>query len=264
MPADHKPRWHVSLTRESMAPRPESFSIIAHRMEIDPLELRRTNLSGPEQRPFERRVDAIGTPVIYDSGSYLEALQTAIDTIGYAALRDQLAGRRADGEMVGLGLALFVEKSGLGPDDEVRVTLGASGEVDVITGAASLGQGMETVIAQVCAEYLGADIDSIRVIHGQTDQIGQGMGAFASRVTVMTGSATQGRASISGADIDGGRRPARGRPGRPRHGWRCHLGEGSETTHALPWSMSQSLDPRLGIAIRYGPRSGNLEFHSAH
>ena len=59
-----------------------------------------------------------------------------------------------------------------------------------MTGAASVGQGVETVIAQVCADALSAPLDAIRVIHGQTDRIRDGMGAFASRVTVMTGSAT--------------------------------------------------------------------------
>jgi CO/xanthine dehydrogenase Mo-binding subunit len=92
--------------------------------------------------------------------------------------------------MVGFGLAYFVEKSGLGPFDEVRVEVDTDGRVEVITGAASLGQGVETSIAQICAEELGVTIESVRVTHGQTERIRRGMGAFATRVTVMTGSAT--------------------------------------------------------------------------
>jgi CO/xanthine dehydrogenase Mo-binding subunit len=92
--------------------------------------------------------------------------------------------------LVGLGVACFVEKSGLGPFDEVRIEVDTEGLVEVITGAASVGQGIETSIAQVCADGLGVDIDRIRVTHGQTDRIERGMGAFATRVTVMTGSAT--------------------------------------------------------------------------
>jgi carbon-monoxide dehydrogenase large subunit/6-hydroxypseudooxynicotine dehydrogenase subunit gamma len=91
--------------------------------------------------------------------------------------------------MVGLGLGFFVEKSGLGPFDDVRITLGGDGTIEVITGAASIGQGVETVMAQICADGLGTRLDRIRVIHGQTDRIARGMGAFASRVTVMTGAA---------------------------------------------------------------------------
>ena len=91
--------------------------------------------------------------------------------------------------MVGFGLGYFVEKSGLGPFDGVRVTLEETGGIEVVTGAASLGQGIETVIAQICADALSAPIEAIRVVHGQTDRIRDGMGAFASRATVMTGSA---------------------------------------------------------------------------
>ena len=88
-----------------------------------------------------------------------------------------------------MGLGFFVEKSGLGPFDDVRITLGCNGTIELITGAASICQGVETVLAQICADGLGTGLDHIRVIHGQTDRIARGMGAFASRVTVMTGAA---------------------------------------------------------------------------
>ena len=86
---------------------------------------------------------------------------------------------------------MFVEKSGLGPFDGVRVTVDTSGAVEAVTGAASVGQGVETVVAQICADALGVDYRRINVVHGQTDRIAYGMGAFASRVTVMTGEATR-------------------------------------------------------------------------
>ena len=69
--------------------------------------------------------------------------------------------------MVGVGLAMFVEKAGLGPADGVRIQVDTSGEIEVITGGASIGQGFETVMAQVAAEMLGADMNKMRVIHGQ-------------------------------------------------------------------------------------------------
>ena len=99
------------------------------------------------------------------------------------------AARRA--RLVGAGLAMFVEKSGLGPTDGVQIAVEPSGHVEVVTGGASLGQGFETVIAQVCAETLGVDYRRIRVVHGRTDRIEHGIGAHATRATVMTGSATQ-------------------------------------------------------------------------
>ena len=93
--------------------------------------------------------------------------------------------------MVGVGLAMFVEKAGLGPADGVRIQVDTSGTVEVITGGASIGQGFETVMAQVAAETLGADYKKMRVIHGQTERIEHGIGAHASRATVMTASATR-------------------------------------------------------------------------
>ena len=89
-----------------------------------------------------------------------------------------------------MGIGYFVEKSGLGPFDDVRIEIARDGAIEAITGVASVGQGVETVIAQICAEALGADYRDVAVTHGQTDRIERGMGAFASRVTVMTGMAT--------------------------------------------------------------------------
>ncbi len=86
---------------------------------------------------------------------------------------------------------MFVEKSGLGPYDGVRASIDTGGTVEIVTGATSVGQGMETVLAQICADALGVDYRRVRVVHGQTDRIGYGMGTFASRVTVMTGEATR-------------------------------------------------------------------------
>jgi len=85
---------------------------------------------------------------------------------------------------------MFVEKSGLGPTDGVNIAVDTAGMVEIITGGASLGQGFETVMAQVAADALGVDYRHCRVIHGQTDRIAFGIGAHASRATVMTASAT--------------------------------------------------------------------------
>jgi aerobic carbon-monoxide dehydrogenase large subunit len=117
-------------------------------------------------------------------------LDKTLERVGWRALQDDVARRRAAGESVGIGLAMFVEKSGLGPVDGVRVSVDVTGAVEVVTGSASVGQGMETVIAQICADALGVDYRNVRVVHGRTDRIAFGFGAHASRVTVMTGSAT--------------------------------------------------------------------------
>jgi aerobic carbon-monoxide dehydrogenase large subunit len=198
----YRARGHIRLTNKTPAGtyrapgrfegtfvRERLIDAIAGRLGLDPLEVRQVNLIGPDAMPFDRGVDALGTEVVYDSGDYPALLDLLLGRIGHADLSAQLAVRRRQGERVGFGLGMFVEKSGLGPFDEASVLLEANGGIEVVTGAASVGQGIETVLAQVCANALGALPEDIRVTHGKTDRIADGMGAFASRATVMTGSA---------------------------------------------------------------------------
>jgi CO/xanthine dehydrogenase Mo-binding subunit len=164
---------------------------IATKFKIDPIEIRRRNFIAKSEMPYVLGFDTLGTEMSYDSGDYAGLLDKALAAADWQKLQADLRRRRAGGETVGAGLAVFVEKSGLGPFDGVRVTVDTSGAVEVVTGAASIGQGVETVIAQICADALGVDYRRINVVHGQTDRIAYGMGAFASRVTVMTGEATR-------------------------------------------------------------------------
>jgi carbon-monoxide dehydrogenase large subunit len=176
---------------ESTFVRERLMDAIAAKLEIDPIEIRRRNLITKSEMPYVLGFDTLGTEMTYDSGDYAALLDKTLAKVGWEELQDELRRRRAAGETVGAGLGIFVEKSGLGPFDGVRVTVDTSGAVEVVTGAASVGQGVETVVAQICADALGVDYRTIRVVHGQTDRIAYGMGAFASRVTVMTGEATR-------------------------------------------------------------------------
>lgn len=176
-------RYEGTFVRERL------IDVIAARLGLDPSEVRRRNLIQTEAMPFDRGIDALGTDVTYDSGEYIRLLDRVLDFLDYENLRDEVDSRRNEGECVGIGLGYFVEKSGLGPFDGVRVVVDEAGRVVVHSGAASVGQGMETVVGQIVADTLDVPIDSIEVRHGQTDDVPFGMGAFASRVTVMTGSA---------------------------------------------------------------------------
>ena len=177
-------RYESTFVRERLV------DAVAARLGIDAAEVRRRNFVAAHEMPFKRGFDTLGTKIELDSGDYDRLLTKALDLVQWPDLQARLASRRANGEHVGAGYAFFVEKSGLGPFDQVRITIDQSGAVDVVTGAASVGQGAETVIAQIAADGLGVAPQSIRVHHGRTDLIDHGMGAFASRVTVMTGSAT--------------------------------------------------------------------------
>ena len=178
-------RYESTFVRERL------MDAIAAKAGIDPVEVRRRNLIPPSAMPYARTLDTLGTEVVFDSGDYAGLLGKALARAGWDALQAKLRQRRAAGEAVGAGLALFVEKSGLGPYDGVRVSVDTQGNVEVVTGAASVGQGVETVVAQICADALGVDYAHVRVVHGRTDRIDFGVGAFASRVTVMTGEATR-------------------------------------------------------------------------
>jgi CO/xanthine dehydrogenase Mo-binding subunit len=164
---------------------------IAERLGLDRIEVRRRNLIASSEMPFERPLYALGDEVVLDSGDYAGLLDKALEHWHWDKLSADAAARRARGELVGIGLAMFIEKSGLGPKDGVNISIAPSGTIEVVTGGASLGQGFETVMAQICAETLGVDYKHIRVVHGQTNRIEQGIGAHATRATVMTGSATQ-------------------------------------------------------------------------
>ena len=181
---------------ESTFVRERLLDAIAARIGITPVEARRRNLLGKAEMPHDARVDTLGTQVVYDSGDYAGLVDKALNAAGWHDIRRTVAARRAAGEAVGVGLAMFVEKSGLGPFDDVRIEIDQAGRVEIVTGAASVGQGVETVMAQICADTLGVGYDSIRVTHGQTDRIERGLGAFASRVTVMTGEATRRAAEM--------------------------------------------------------------------
>ena len=188
---------------ESTFARERLLDAIAHRVGIDRIEVRRRNFIPAEAMPYSRYFQAMETPVLIDSGLYEDLFDRLLEKVGYDRLSAGILSRRAAGEHVGIGFGCFVEKSGLGPWDDVRVELGGDGKAEVITGVASVGQGVETVIAQICADVLGIDYAAITVTHGQTDRIERGMGAFASRVTVMTGTAAHMAASALKDDLIG-------------------------------------------------------------
>lgn len=172
------------------AGRPEAVMLMERAMDraaqvagIDPLDLRRRNLTPPETlgaaRPTGTRLDSA------DLAGLLDRLETATD---YAARRAEQARRRAAGEVVGLGLALYVEPCGIGWET-ARVTLEPDGRLIVDTGSTAQGQGRETAFAQIAADALGCSPADIEVRAGDTDRLPGGIGAVGSRSTGIGGSA---------------------------------------------------------------------------
>ena len=151
---------------------------------IDRLEIRRKNFIRPEQFPYKT---AVG--VEYDSGDYFKSLDEAIRLANYQDLLRQRDERRARGEIVGVGVSTFVEPSGGAGFESGTVRIERTGEITVLTGSSSHGQGHETVWAQIAAEMLKTDMEHITVLHGDTYVSQQGTGTFGSRSAVVGGGA---------------------------------------------------------------------------
>ena len=176
-------RFEINFVRERLV------DMAARRTGIDPVEIRRRNLIAPADFPHDTGTLFDGHPVVYDSGDYELLLDRTVAAFDYAALERWRREPPPAGTLRGLGVAYFVEKSGPGEREYARIELSAEGDVFVYTGVASVGQGVETVLAQVCATHLGLPFERIRVVHGDTAVIPEGMGAFGSRASMLGGAA---------------------------------------------------------------------------
>ena len=203
---------------EGTAAREHLLDVAATQLGIDPIELRRRNLLRPSEMPHERPISTLGTDLILDTGDYPALLAAAVkeaDRLGYRTQRRRSASAGAGARLRGFGLAMFVEKSGLGPQETADVTVSRSGAVHVYSGGTSLGQGIETVLAQITADALGVDPRTVRVTAGDTAAQPFGAGSWASRSTVVGGSAVhQAALAVRERALRAGRADAGGRRGR--------------------------------------------------
>ena len=168
----------------------------ADELGIDPAELRLRNFIQPEQFPYETP-----TGFVYDSGDYPTALRKALDEAGYDELRAEQAAARAEGRLVGIGIAHFTEAVGAGPAhtydiaglkmiDSAELRVHPTGKAILKLGVKTQGQGHETTFAQIVAEETGIPAYNIKVVHGDTDDTPYGLGTYASRSTPVGGAAT--------------------------------------------------------------------------
>ena len=184
------------------------LDLAAKELGIDRVEIRKRNLLGPDRFPHNHEIMfQDSAPLVYDSGNYLPTLEQAAEMIGYERVpaRDQ-PRLRAEGKHVGVGIACYVEGTGIGPYEGARVTVEPSGKVRVATGVGTQGQGHFTVFAQIVADVLGVDVEDVRVVTGDTREFHWGTGTFASRGAVVAGSACHAAATV-GARKDSRRWP---------------------------------------------------------
>src|SRR3954470_23866123 len=166
---------------------------IAADLGLDRTVVRERNFIRPEEMPYDHGLlFQDGRPLIYDSGDFPASLAKLKELIGwddFAACRD---AARAEGRRIGIGVACYVEGTGVGPYEGGHIRVETDGTVVVSTGLTSQGQGHQTMLAQIVADELGVPFERIRVTTGDTRRFKYAVGTFASRTAVMSGSAVRG------------------------------------------------------------------------
>jgi carbon-monoxide dehydrogenase large subunit len=237
------------------------LDLAAERLGIDRVAIRERNLIQPHEFPYDVGiVSRDNSPRRYDSGNYPECLRRAAEAVGWASFAAERERARSEGRTIGIGLALFVEDTGLGPYEGIRVRVDPGGRVFVFSGASSQGQAHETTLAQIVADGLSVPLEQITVVPGDTDGIPQGVGTFASRVAVLAGTSAAHAAAevrnkalaVAAAEleaapedltIDDGVIAVRGTPGRGLSlGAVAAIASAPRPGYALPGGMDPGLE----------------------
>ena len=242
---------------------------VARKLKLDRAEVRRRNLVPADKVPYVSPLKArSGSAITIDSGDFPRSQQTALEVIDYAGFAERQRQARAQGRYLGIGIGNGMKGTGRGPFESGHVRVGRSGRVSVYTGAMPMGQGIRTALAQIAAEQLGVPPGTVTVIAGDTAVIPHGQGGFASRQTVVAGSAvhmaaTQVRdkalavaahlleASVEDLEIHDGRIDIRGVPGRG-----LTLQQIAEAVAGVPgYAMPGGFEPGLESLQNFMPKS---------
>jgi len=163
---------------------------IADELGLDRTVVRERNLIRPEEMPYDHQMTfQDGRPLIYDSGDLPETLRKIKALVGWDDFAAIQAEAQAQGRKIGIGIACYVEGTGVGPYEGGHVQVETSGRVLVSTGLTSQGQGHQTAFAQIVADELGVPMSDVTVTTGDTRRFGYAVGTFASRAAVMSGNA---------------------------------------------------------------------------
>lgn len=173
------------------------IDMAAKRAGLDPAEMRRRNLVQPDQFPYRT-----GSGIVWDRSGFVECLEMALDGAGYGALKAAREAARAEGRLVGIGLASYAELTGIGSrmsaapgmpintgTESATIEIDATGAVTATFGVASHGQGLETTLAQIVADELGVQPEDVTVVQGDSAAVTHSTGTYASRSTVLAGGA---------------------------------------------------------------------------
>jgi carbon-monoxide dehydrogenase large subunit len=176
----------------------------ARALGIDPLEIRRRNLVRADEFPYR-----IASGIIWDKAGFVECLEAAAKAGDYERLRQSQRAARAEGRLFGIGLATYAELTGIGSriavapgmpintgSETAKIRLDSTGAITAAFGVASHGQGLETTLAQIIADDLGAKFEDIRVVQGDSNAVPMSTGTYASRSAVLGGGAAKHASQI--------------------------------------------------------------------
>ncbi|HUD87014.1 MAG TPA: xanthine dehydrogenase family protein molybdopterin-binding subunit [Xanthobacteraceae bacterium] len=177
-------RFEADFCRERL------FDMVAADLGIDRVEFRRRNLIAESEMPYPlATVQVLDIKAECDSGDYQITLDRCLTEFKWAE-RAKLQGKLVDGRYHGIAVGCYLEGGGTGPRENARLAIEADGSITVFVGSSSVGQGVETVFAQIAADALEVPMERInRVLHGSTDYVSEGYGSFSSRSIVMGGNA---------------------------------------------------------------------------
>jgi carbon-monoxide dehydrogenase large subunit len=168
---------------------------VARELNLDRAEVRRRNLVPGDRMPYATPLKTRGgMAVTLDSGDFPKTQEETLRRAGWADFTARQAAARTQGRYIGMGLANYVEGTGRGPYEQVTVRIEPSGKIQVLTGAAPMGQSTKTMLAQIVAEQLGRDMTNVTVVAGDTAAVPLGLGGFNSRQSVMAGTSAHAAA----------------------------------------------------------------------
>lgn len=240
----------------------------ARQLGLDRAEIRRRNFIRPEQFPYNNEIiyqDV--TPLVYDIGNYGPVLDKALQMIGY---HDFVTNRPESpaGKRLGIGLAAYVEGTGIGPYEGAKVRVQANGKVIVASGIGTQGQGHFTSFAQLVADQLGVALSDITLVTGDTDQFDWGAGTLASRGAVVAGNAINEAAKVvrqkalrlasqalevdeQDLELRSGRVQVKGVPDRA-----IELSQLAQEANPLRGAVRPGTEPGLEATNYFGPERG--------
>ena len=176
-------RYEADFFRERL------FDMAASDLGIDRVEFRRHNLVSKSEMPYAiAKISPYEAETEYDSGNYVSTLDACLEQFDWRG-KSQLAGRLSGGRYHGIAIGCFIEGGAAGPKENARIGFGEDGKIVVSVGSSAIGQGLETVFAQIAADALEVPFSQVRILHGSTTLLREGYGSYHSRAVVMGGSA---------------------------------------------------------------------------